>query len=291
MVGFAGEPQAGVAGVATCGGFPSAPRERIRRVLRAALRRGSLREINSGSVARYGGCVVSGRTRASEARGARRQWRESRATRRTAAAAILPPRRGHVPAMGTTPPPAGAGLSNKQHKSRRKISLPWFRQSSVSAPHAALSRQHTIDTPGSFHARLLKSNRQRQVNAPALMHPPTAPRAAPALALALYRAALRYSAPAAPRRPARLLYYPFRVYWPHTLSQCINKQNSGSCTLRCKIKRFKYWLSSKFPWRFPAPMRVSANECKQTSISLVQRIVSSFDKCLNIFKRTPHMSY
>lgn len=62
-------------------------------------------------------------------------------------------------AMGTTPPPA----ASKQHKSRRKISLPWFRQSSVSVPHAALSRQHTIDTPSSFHARLLKVNRQRQV--------------------------------------------------------------------------------------------------------------------------------
>lgn len=40
-------------------------------------------------------------------------------------------------------------------KARRKISLPWFRQSSVTPPHAALSRQHTIDTPSSFQARLL----------------------------------------------------------------------------------------------------------------------------------------
>ena len=41
-------------------------------------------------------------------------------------------------------------------KAKRKISLPWFRQSSVTPPHPALARQHTIDTPGSFHARLLR---------------------------------------------------------------------------------------------------------------------------------------
>lgn len=40
----------------------------------------------------------------------------------------------------------GPGSSSKP---RRKISLPWFRQTSVN-PHAALSRQHTIDTPGSL---------------------------------------------------------------------------------------------------------------------------------------------
>ncbi|KPU78084.1 uncharacterized protein Dana_GF10082, isoform B [Drosophila ananassae] len=36
-----------------------------------------------------------------------------------------------------------------QRKSRRKISLPWFRQSSVTG-HGGLARQHTIDTPSSF---------------------------------------------------------------------------------------------------------------------------------------------
>ncbi|KAK0088982.1 hypothetical protein PV325_009865 [Microctonus aethiopoides] len=41
-------------------------------------------------------------------------------------------------------------------KARRKISLPWFRQGSVTPPHPALSRQHTIDTPGSFQARQLR---------------------------------------------------------------------------------------------------------------------------------------
>lgn len=37
--------------------------------------------------------------------------------------------------------------SSKASKPRRKISLPWFRQSSFS-PHSALTRQHTIDVPG-----------------------------------------------------------------------------------------------------------------------------------------------
>lgn len=46
-------------------------------------------------------------------------------------------------------PPPGL-LPTKSQKSRRKISLPWFRQNSVSNPRAALSRQHTIDSPGSF---------------------------------------------------------------------------------------------------------------------------------------------
>lgn len=41
-------------------------------------------------------------------------------------------------------------LPTKSQKSRRKISLPWFRQNSVTNPRAALSRQHTIDSPGSF---------------------------------------------------------------------------------------------------------------------------------------------
>lgn len=80
----------------------------------------------------------------------------------------------------TSPPPAGAGTPGKnghsqqeqspftfpavsatssshpapnpapvQRKSRRKISLPWFRQSSVTG-HGVLARQHTIDTPSSF---------------------------------------------------------------------------------------------------------------------------------------------
>jgi len=77
----------------------------------------------------------------------------------------------------TSPPPAGSGKNGHtqpeqspftfpavastsssdpapnpapvQRKSRRKISLPWFRQSSVTG-HGVLARQHTIDTPSSF---------------------------------------------------------------------------------------------------------------------------------------------
>lgn len=45
----------------------------------------------------------------------------------------------------------------KPQKSRRKISLPWFRQQS-SAAHATLSRQHTIDSPGSFRILRQTSN-------------------------------------------------------------------------------------------------------------------------------------
>lgn len=43
---------------------------------------------------------------------------------------------------------SGSG-SGPSKKSGRKISLPWFRQSSVTS-HATLARQHTIDSPGSF---------------------------------------------------------------------------------------------------------------------------------------------
>lgn len=49
-------------------------------------------------------------------------------------------------------------LPTKSQKGRRKISLPWFRQNSVSAPHAGLSRQHTIDSPGSFRFFRQSSN-------------------------------------------------------------------------------------------------------------------------------------
>ncbi|KAJ8737326.1 hypothetical protein PYW07_000597 [Mythimna separata] len=136
--------------------------ERIRRVLRTALRRVPLWN-------KFGKCSSIRRLRSEWTRRARRSGRRGetrggvsgdsaarRDGRRRRDAHPRPARVGG--AMGTTPPPAAA----KQHKSRRKISLPWFRQSSVSAPHAMLSRQHTIDTPSSFHARLLKGNRQRQ---------------------------------------------------------------------------------------------------------------------------------
>ncbi|KYQ47509.1 Triple functional domain protein [Trachymyrmex zeteki] len=51
--------------------------------------------------------------------------------------------------------PAGKPATIAQ-KARRKISLPWFRQGSAAPPHVTLSRQHTIDTPSSFQARLLR---------------------------------------------------------------------------------------------------------------------------------------
>lgn len=50
----------------------------------------------------------------------------------------------------------------KTSKGGRKISLPWFRQTSVQQSHAALSRQHTIDTPGSFRAYV--GSKKLQVN-------------------------------------------------------------------------------------------------------------------------------
>lgn len=51
----------------------------------------------------------------------------------------------------------GVAATKSQPKSKRKISLPWFRQGSVAKAHPALTRQHTIDTPSSFQARLLRS--------------------------------------------------------------------------------------------------------------------------------------
>lgn len=50
----------------------------------------------------------------------------------------------------------------KTSKGGRKISLPWFRQQSVQQSHAALSRQHTIDTPGSFRSYV--GSKKLQVN-------------------------------------------------------------------------------------------------------------------------------
>lgn len=63
----------------------------------------------------------------------------------------------NMPAGGAT------GVSNslsapaiKPQKSRRKISLPWFRQTSV--VNSGLARQYTIDTPGSFRLFRQSSN-------------------------------------------------------------------------------------------------------------------------------------
>lgn len=53
-------------------------------------------------------------------------------------------------AQSESPSPSPALMPTKSQKGKRKISLPWFRQSSVSGQKAGLSRQHTIDSPGSF---------------------------------------------------------------------------------------------------------------------------------------------
>lgn len=58
---------------------------------------------------------------------------------------------------------AAVAATPQPRKTRRKISLPWFRQSSVSN-HGALSRQHTIDTPSSFRFFRQPSNSGFKVN-------------------------------------------------------------------------------------------------------------------------------
>lgn len=55
-----------------------------------------------------------------------------------------------------------APTNQKPNKNRRKISLPWGRQSSV-AKNLGLSRQHTIDTPNSFRLFSRQSNNQIKV--------------------------------------------------------------------------------------------------------------------------------
>ncbi|BES98681.1 RhoGEF [Nesidiocoris tenuis] len=62
---------------------------------------------------------------------------------------------------------SGGGGGTKGKSARRKISLPWFRQASTAGP--ALSRQHTIDTPSSFHKRLLSRQTTGQVLSAALL--------------------------------------------------------------------------------------------------------------------------
>lgn len=57
---------------------------------------------------------------------------------------------------GSSGSSSSTGVLPKPQKSKRKISLPWFRQGSVAKQHPALTRQHTIDTPSSFQARLLR---------------------------------------------------------------------------------------------------------------------------------------
>lgn len=52
------------------------------------------------------------------------------------------------------------GAIPKAQKAKRKISLPWFKQVSVAQPHPTLTRQHTIDTPSSFQARLRRQPSQ-----------------------------------------------------------------------------------------------------------------------------------
>lgn len=72
----------------------------------------------------------------------------------------------------TVPPTTAAAAAAPQpRKTRRKISLPWFRQSSVSN-HGALSRQHTIDTPSSFRFFRQPSNSGFKVKQVSLLYFP-----------------------------------------------------------------------------------------------------------------------
>ena len=122
--------------------------------------------MNGSSSVRQRTIAASGAVRGSGDSAARRIGRGGSLQPHSARARARSARSATCPTMTTTPPlHTPLSVTPKQHKSRRKISLPWFRQNSVSAPHSALSRQHTIDTPSSFHARLLKGGRQRQVNA------------------------------------------------------------------------------------------------------------------------------
>lgn len=58
--------------------------------------------------------------------------------------------------------------ADKSH--RRKISLPWFRQTSTSTAAAALARQHTIDTPGSYRHRSIASRSSAATTAGQVFH-------------------------------------------------------------------------------------------------------------------------
>ncbi|KAI5729449.1 hypothetical protein M8J76_002640 [Diaphorina citri] len=52
---------------------------------------------------------------------------------------------------------SGTASSTTSSGGRRKISLPsWFRQNSAMGSKSKLTRQHTIDSPGNFHARFLR---------------------------------------------------------------------------------------------------------------------------------------
>lgn len=53
--------------------------------------------------------------------------------------------------------------TNKSARSGRKISLPWFRQNSLTSS-AALTRQHTIDSPGSYRYVKQISENNAKVN-------------------------------------------------------------------------------------------------------------------------------
>jgi len=58
--------------------------------------------------------------------------------------------------------------ADKSH--RRKISLPWFRQTSTSTAAAALARQHTIDIPGSYRHRSIASRSSAATTAVQVFH-------------------------------------------------------------------------------------------------------------------------
>lgn len=66
---------------------------------------------------------------------------------------LLPPARANATATSSSGRLADTQVAAADKSHRRKISLPWFRQASASNAAAALARQHTIDTPGSYRNR------------------------------------------------------------------------------------------------------------------------------------------
>uniref|UniRef100_A0A2S2P861 Uncharacterized protein n=1 Tax=Schizaphis graminum TaxID=13262 RepID=A0A2S2P861_SCHGA len=72
------------------------------------------------------------------------------------------------PASGPRLADTQVAAADKSH--RRKISLPWFRQTSTSTAAAALARQHTIDTPGSYRHRSIASRSSAATTAVQVFH-------------------------------------------------------------------------------------------------------------------------
>lgn len=69
----------------------------------------------------------------------------------------------------TKDPPNRFSATNKSARSGRKISLPWFRQNSLTSS-SALARQHTIDSPGSYRYFKQSSENNAKVHTFFLCH-------------------------------------------------------------------------------------------------------------------------